>query len=108
MCIRDRKEIPEILVSIVNSATVRGTTYNTMLRHVGKTCNTAFGPAGCSVENQQDAYTVIDMSAERSFGDFDGYLKVGNLWDSDENIALYYGKRTLRGRYLDVGIRYDF
>ena len=102
------KEIPEILVSIVNSATVRGTTYNTMLRHVGKTCDSAYGAAGCSVENQQDAYTVIDMSAERSFGDFDGYLKVGNLWDSDENIALYYGKRTLRGRYLDVGIRYDF
>ena len=59
------KEIPEILVSIVNSA-------------------------------------------ERRFGDFDGYPKVVNLWDSDENIALYYGKRTLRGRYLDVGIRYDF
>jgi hypothetical protein len=53
-------------------------------------------------------YTVIDMSAERSFGDFDGYLKVGNLWDSDDNISLFYGKRAPRARYLDVGIRYDF
>ena len=60
------------------------------------------------VENRMDAYTVIDMSAERSFGDFDGYLKVGNLWDSDDNISLYYGKRAPRARYLDVGIRYDF
>ena len=102
------KQIPEILVSIVNSATIRGTTYNTMVRHVGDTCSSSYGASGCSVEDRMDAYTVIDMSAERSFGDFDGYLKVGNLWDSDDNISLFYGKRAPRARYLDVGIRYDF
>ena len=102
------KQIPEILVSIVNSATIRGITYNTMVRHIGDTCSSSFGASGCPVANQMDAYTVIDMSAERSFGDFDGYLKVGNLWDADDNISLYYGKRSPRGRYLDVGIRYDF
>ena len=102
------KQIPEILVSIVNSATIRGTTYNTMVRHIGDTCSSSYGASGCSVEDRMDAYTVIDMSAERSFGDFDGYLKVGNLWDSDDNISLFYGKRAPRARYLDVGIRYDF
>ena len=102
------KQIPEILVSIVNSATIRGTTYNTMVRHVGDSCASSYGASGCSVAKQMDAYTVIDMSAERSFGDFDGYLKVGNLWDSDDNISLFYGKRAPRARYLDVGIRYDF
>ena len=102
------KQIPEILVSIVNSATIRGTTFNTMLRHVGETCSSAYGAAGCPVAQQMEAYTVIDMSAERSFGDFDGYLKVGNLWDADDNISLFYGKRAPRARYLDVGIRYDF
>ena len=102
------KQIPEILVSIVNSATIRGTTFNTMVRHVGETCSSSYGAAGCPVANQMDAYTVIDMSAERSFGDFDGYLKVGNLWDADDNISLFYGKRAPRTRYLDVGLRYDF
>ena len=102
------KQIPEILVSIVNSATIRGTTYNTMVRHVGDTCSKSYGASGCSVANQMDAYTVIDMSAERSFGDFDGYLKVGNLWNSDDNISLFYGKRAPRARYVDVGIKYDF
>ena len=102
------KQIPEILVSIVNSATIRGTTYNTILRHVGDTCSKSYGASGCAVANQMDAYTVIDMSAERSFGDFDGYLKVGNLWNSDDNISLFYGKRAPRARYVDVGIKYDF
>ena len=102
------KQIPEILVSIVNSATIRGITYNTMVRHIGDTCSSSYGASGCPVAKQMDAYTVIDMSAERSFGDFDGYLKVGNLWDSDDNISLFYGKRAPRARYLDVGIRYDF
>lgn len=102
------KQIPEILVSIVNSATIRGTTFNTMVRHVGETCSSSYGAAGCPVAKQMDAYTVIDMSAERSFGDFDGYLKVGNLWDADDNISLFYGKRAPRTRYLDVGLRYDF
>ena len=102
------KQIPEILVSIVNSATIRGTTFNTMVRHVGETCSSGYGTAGCPVADQMEAYTVIDMSAERSFGDFDGYLKVGNLWDADDNISLFYGKRAPRSRYLDVGIRYDF
>jgi Fe(3+) dicitrate transport protein len=102
------KQIPEILVSIVNSATVRGTTYNTMVRHVGDTCSSNYGASGCTVSNQMDAYTVIDMSAERSFGDFDGYLKVGNLWNSDDNISLFYGKRAPRARYVDVGVKYDF
>jgi Fe(3+) dicitrate transport protein len=102
------KQIPEILVSIVNSATIRGTTYNTMLRHVGDTCSSSYGASGCAVAKQMDAYTVIDMSAERSFGDFDGYLKVGNLWNTDDNISLFYGKRAPRARYVDVGIKYDF
>ena len=102
------KQIPEILVSIVNSATIRGITYNTMVRHIGDTCSSSYGASGCPVAKQMDAYTVIDMSAERSFGDFDGYLKVGNLWDSDDNISLFYGKRAPRARYLDVGIKYDF
>ena len=102
------KQIPEILVSIVNSATIRGTTYNTMVRHIGDTCSSSYGASGCPVAKQMDAYTVIDMSAERSFGDFDGYLKVGNLWDSDDNISLFYGKRAPRARYVDVGIKYDF
>jgi outer membrane receptor protein involved in Fe transport len=102
------KQIPEILVSIVNSATIRGTTYNTMVRHVGDTCSSSYGASGCPVAKQMDAYTVIDMSAERSFGDFDGYLKVGNLWNSDDNISLFYGKRAPRARYVDVGIKYDF
>jgi hypothetical protein len=79
-----------------------------MVRHIGDTCSSSYGASGCSVEDRMDAYTVIDMSAERSFGDFDGYLKVGNLWDSDDNISLFYGKRAPRARYLDVGIRYDF
>lgn len=102
------KQIPEILVSIINSASIRGTTYNTMVRHVGDTCSSSYGASGCSVEDRMDAYTVIDMSAERSFGDFDGYLKVGNLWNSDDNISLFYGKRAPRARYVDVGIKYDF
>lgn len=102
------KQVPEILVSIVNSATIRGTTYNTMVRHVGDTCSTAYGASGCPVAKRMDAYTVIDMSAERDFGDFAGYLKVGNLWNSDDNISLFYGKRAPRARYLDVGLKYDF
>lgn len=102
------KQVPEILVSIVNSATIRGTTYNTMVRHVGDTCSAAYGVSGCPVAKRMDAYTVIDMSAERDFGDFAGYLKVGNLWNSDDNISLFYGKRAPRARYLDVGLKYDF